>query len=210
MGNELFKNTKKGMQKRDKLKRLIIEHPEFITFIKNKYLTDDILEECINENPDIFAHLKHPSDNIVNIALELDGGNLRHIHKERRDSLPLDSIRIAVDSDIDRAIDYIEMEHLPMEMQIDIFLKRPELALTHGATIPESYLMKQIQKTPNVIKHIQNPTEEMKCLALSLEPNVALYFSQLTERMMDIIDERYPQLADALPNYTRNKSKDGE
>ncbi len=204
MDTNLFKNTKKGNIKRDRLKRLIIEHPDCIAFIKNKYLTDDILEECLNDNPDIFPFIKHPTTNIINMALEMDGGNLKFIDEERRNNLPLDSIRIALDADAERAIDYVIMEQLPIEMQIDLFLKNPVLALTHHASIPESYIIKEIYRTPNIIKYVSNPTEEMKCLALSLEPNVALYFSQLSDKMMDIIDQKYPQLIGKIPNYTRN------
>lgn len=204
MKDELFKDTKKGNAKRDRLKRLIIERPNCITFIKNKYLTDDILEECLNDNPDIFPYIKHPTTAIINMALEMDGGNLKFINDDQRNNLPLDSIRIALESDAERAIDYVVMEQLPIEMQIDLFLKNPVLALTHNANIPESYIIKEIYRTPNIIKYVANPTEEMKCLALSLEPNVALYFSQLSDKMMDIIDEKYPQLIGKIPNYTRN------
>lgn len=202
--------TKKEERKRNLLKELIIEHPDYICLVKNKLLTDDILEECMNENPDIFAYLKHPSIPIINMAFEMDGGNIGNLNKEQRDNLPLDTIAIAMESDIERSIDYIKLNELPIEMRIEAFLQRPDLVLLHGADIPESYIINEIQKAPNIIKYVKHPTEEMKCLAVSLDPNTALYFPELTDKMMDIIDEKYPQLIEALPNYTRNKNKDDE
>lgn len=202
--------TKKEERKRKLLKELMIEHPEYICLVKNKLLTDDIIEECMNDNPDIFAYLRHPSIPIINIAFEMDGGNIANLHKDQRNNLPLDTIRIALESDIERSIDYININELPLEMRVDAFLQRPDLVLSRGADIPESYVISEIQKAPNIIKYVNNPTEEMKCLAISLDPYTALYFQELTDKMMDIIDEKYPQLTGSLPNYTRNKNKDDE
>ena len=194
-------------EKFDARKRLAIkyitEYPEIIPLLKDRYLTDDILEECIRLEPDVFKYIKDPSNRLISAAFEIDGGNARYVPKNKILCLPEDTIMSAIESNYEGAMSYIDFKYLSVEAQLDIFMKDPVRALEYGMEVPECYIMTEIRKTPNIIRYIPNATEEMKCEALRLEPNVALYFGTLSEEMMDIIDEQYPYLINVLPNYTR-------
>lgn len=190
--------------------KFITEHPEIIPLLKDKYTTDDILEEALQLEPDIFKYIKNPSQRIMCVAFDIDGGNMKYVPKHRLATLPEETLMVALDSNFDAAMPCIDVSELSDDAQMDIFTKDPVRALEYGIKVPEYYIMAEIRKTPNIIRYIPNATEEMKCEALNLEPNVALYFDELTDKMMDIIDEKYPYLAGALPNYTRIHEKLGD
>ena len=79
----------------------------------------------------------------------------------------------------------------------------PVKALSYGIQVPDYFILQELERQPNLIKLIKNPSNKMKCVALDNDPNVALYFDSLTDEMMDIIDAKYPHLKDSLSTYTR-------
>lgn len=175
---------------RDKVFRCLLENPEYMNIIKKKYVDDDMLERLLEADPSIFQYIKHPSQRIIDVGLMLDGGNIWHLKKKVRKSLSTDSLMKALNSNPDQVMKCINKDGRK----------------NYSSDTMESYLnyaMQKIEETPNSIQFISNPTEEMKCLAISKDPNVALYFDKLSDKMMDIIDEKYPGLRSSLPNYTR-------
>ena len=185
---------------------VIANNPEIIPLLKDKYTTDDVLEDALDINPDIFRHIKDPSIRLISKALDMDGSNVRFVSKDKLKSLPEEVLISAMDSadDIETDID-INLNDMSEEFKMDMFIHDPVKALQCGITVPEYFILKELEKTPNLIRHIKNPTTKMKCVALDHEPNVAVYFDKLTDDMMDIIDAKYPHLKDSLPTYTRNK-----
>ena len=102
--------TSKKMPDPEKLKlakHYIINHPGCIPLLKRKWLTDDILIMCMEEEPSIFAYIKRPSMNVIRRGLELDGGNLKHIPKKKRKRLPIDCFVLAVDSNPREALPFV-------------------------------------------------------------------------------------------------------
>jgi hypothetical protein len=185
---------------------MIANNPEIIPLLKGKYTTDDVLEDALDLNPDIFKFIKEPSDRIIYKALDIDGSNIRYISKEKIKSIPEELLINAIEN-VDETlptpdIDFSEMSE---ETRIDLFMQDPVKTIQYGIDVPEYFILKELQEYPNMIKYIKNPSNKMKCVALSSEPNIALYFDKLTDEMMDIIDEKYPHLKDTLPTYTRNK-----
>lgn len=187
---------------------MIANCPDMIPLLKNRYTTDDIIEDALDLNPDIFKFIVEPSDRIIMKALDIDGSNIKYIPKEKLNSIPEDVLINAIEFiDDDIPAHSIDLNNLSEESRIDIFMQDPVKAVQCGIEVPEYFLLKELQKYPSMIKYINNPTNKMKCLALSCEPNIALYFDKLTDEMMDIIDEKYPHLKDSLPTYTRNKGE---
>ena len=187
---------------------MIANCPDMIPLLKNRYTTDDIIEDALDLNPDIFKFIVEPSDRIIMKALDIDGSNIKYIPKEKLNSIPEDVLINAIEFiDDDIPAHSIDLNNLSEESRIDIFMQDPVKAVQCGIEVPEYFLLKELQKYPSMIKYIKNPTNKMKCLALSCEPNIALYFDKLTDEMMDIIDEKYPHLKDSLPTYTRNKGE---
>lgn len=181
---------------------MIVNNPEILPFLKNKYTTDDVLEEALDINPDIFKFIKDPSNRIIIKALDMDGANIQYIDRERLNSLP-DEILVSAIESVDDVSDLgVNFDDISEESRLDIFIQDPVKAIQCGINVPEYFMIKEIQKSPNLIKYIKNPTNKMKCVALDLEPNVAVYFDSLTDEMMDIIDNKYPHLKE-LPTYTR-------
>ena len=182
---------------------LIANNPEIIPLLKNKYTTDDVLEDALDMNPDIFKFIKDPSNRIIAKALDMDGANIQYIDKDVVKSLPEELLLSAIDSVDDHLTSLdIDFDEISEESKLDIFVQDPVKAIQCGINVPDYFILKEIQKSPNLIRYIKNPTNKMKCVALDLEPNVAVYFDSLTDEMMDIIDSKYPHLKE-LPTYTR-------
>lgn len=190
-------------KKKMKAIELILQNPDSIPLIKEKYLTPDVLEYCLSEEPSIFRFIPHPSMAVINIALELDGSNLEFIKKKDRKSLPIECFIRALNSNPKEALPYVPKKYLSEEIKASIFDSNPEVIKENSIKLGEDFLKDRIKENPQNIKYVTDPSEEIKCLALEQDPNIALYFEELTEKMMDIIDEKYPNLKDVLPNYKR-------
>lgn len=184
---------------------VIANHPEVLPLLKNKYTTDDVLEDALDLNPDIFKFIKEPSDRIIAKALDMDGANIQYIDKGTLKNMPEDMLLSVMDSVDDPSVSLdIDFDDISEESRIDMFIQDPVKALQCGISVPDYFVLKEIQKSPNLIRYIKDPTNRMKCAALELEPNIAVYFDSLTNEMMDIIDAKYPHLKE-LPTYTRPK-----
>lgn len=182
---------------------LIANNPGIIPLLKNKYTTDDVLEDALDMNPDIFKFIKDPSNRIIAKALDMDGANIQYIDKEKLKTIPEELLLSAIESVDEPELSFdVNFDDISEESRIDMFVQDPVKAIQCGITVPDYFVIKEIQKSPNLIRYIKNPTNKMKCVALDLEPNVAVYFDSLTDEMMDIIDNKYPHLKE-LPTYTR-------
>lgn len=182
----------------------IINHPACIPLLKDKWVTDDILISCMEEEPGIFQYFKKPSMKVMYKALELDGGNLKFIPKKVRKKLPVDLLLIAVDSNPRESLPLIPKKFISEEVKKKLFTSDPALIRDNDLDMMQTdFLKSRIEENPSDIKYIKDPSNELKCIALRADPNTALYFDELTNDMMDIIDELYPTLKDSLPNYRR-------
>ena len=182
----------------------IVNHPDCIPLLKNKWRTDDVYIACLEEEPSIFQFIPHPTLKVIKTALQLDGENIKYVKKKARKDLPPEFYLIAVDSNPRGSLPYIPKKYVPTELRERVFEKDPSLIIDNDLKIIENDFIKaQIEEDPARIKFVKDPSNELKCIALRKNPNVALYYDYLTDEMMDIIDELYPSLKDSLPNYRR-------
>lgn len=182
---------------------VIANYPDYIKLIKHKYLTDDVLEDALDLNPDIFRYIKDPSMRVVIKALDIDASNIQYIDPDLVYNIPEEVLLNVIDN-IDANLDLdMDFGKISEESRIDIFMQNPVKALKYGIQVPECFITKMLEEQPNLIKLIKNPSNMMKCIALEHEPNVAVYFDKLTDEMMDIIDKKYPYMKDSLSTYTR-------
>ncbi len=187
---------------------LITKNPEYIPIMKEKYLSDDVLAMCLEDEPSLFKFIPNPSLRIIKLALQLDGGNIKYIKKKIRKQLPSDYLVMAVDSNPREALPYVPKKYIPEGIKQKIFDTDPELLQENDLDIASnSFIESRIEECPAVIKYLANPSDEIKCLALRKDPNVALYFDTLSPAMMDVIDELYPGLRNSLPNYNRENQE---
>ena len=184
---------------------IIANNPDYMQLMKGKYLTDDVLEDALDLNPDIFRFIKDPSMRIILKALDIYGPNIKYIDDDVAKDIPED-VLINVLESIDTTLDIdVNFNGISEQSRIDLFVNDPIKALTYGINVPDYFILKELQNQPNLIKLIKNPSDKMKCTALENDPNVALYFDTLTDEMMDIIDEKYPYMKNNLPTYTRKR-----
>lgn len=199
----LEEKARKEQEKRGIAFRCLIDHPEYISIIKKKYTDDDMLIRLIENDPEIFSNIHNPSDKVIRAALEADGANLAYIKKKKRKTLPHEFFMLAVQSNPIAAVEYIPKECIPESVKQMLFTSDPDIILKNKLELSEDFLLNEIKANPNLIKYVTNPSDNLKCAALSEDPNVALYYEELSPRMMDIIDEKYPNLKSLLPNYSR-------
>lgn len=201
--DEFTKAHRKEMKMRKMIYDCLLDHPEYIRIIKSKYITDDLIESVMRVEPEIFQYIKHPTLRIINAALDIDGGNLKYLDEEKIASLPATSFEIAIESNPKDAIKYIPENMLDERIKLNIFTEEPEVIRDRGIHIDEDLLVPIIVENPSLIKYVQNPSEKLKCVAIRWDVNVALYYTTLSDEMMDTIDKYWPKYRAQLPNYTR-------
>ena len=62
-----------------KILNAIMEDPEIVLILKEKYVDEDIWKYCIEREPSLFKKMKHPSESLCMFACEVDGSNLKWI-----------------------------------------------------------------------------------------------------------------------------------
>ena len=210
---DLLKQQEKERKLRKTAIECILQNPKCIPIIKHKLIDDDLLEVIIDTDPSIFCdivkYIKVLSLRIINVGLEKDGGNLKRLSQETIQKLPFESFLIAVENNPKEALPFIPSDLLTEAIKAEIFQRDPDIIHDNNITINETYLTSNIEQYPSNIKYVVNPSETLKCLAIKEDPHVALYFRELTEKMMDTIELYHPTYVDKLPNYTRPKYVEG-
>lgn len=207
--DECIRAKRKELKMQKMVLECITEHPEYLKIIKSKYLTDDLYEQAIQIEPAVFEHIKEPSIRVINFALDIDGGFLRCLDEEKLLGLPLASFEIAIESNPEEAVKYIPKRSLNAVMtdkrKLDMFMEYPEVIRDRHIKVNEAVIREYILQNPSYIKYVENPSEALVCATLAEDPMVALYFTELTDAMMDVIDANWPQFKNSLPNYTRTR-----
>lgn len=206
--DEFAKSHRKELKMKKMIYECLVDHPEYIRIIKSKYINDDLIESVMRVEPEIFKHIKHPSLRIINAGLDIDGGNLKYLSSEKLASLPPASFEIALESNPREAIKYVPKGMLDERTKFNIFIEDPDVIRDNNIRIDEELLTQQIIENPSLIKYVNNPSETLICTAIRWDVNVALYYPLLSEKMMDVIDEYWPEYRDKLPNYIRKDEGD--
>lgn len=202
--DEFVKARRKEAKMRKMIYDCLVDHPEYIRIIKSKYINDDLIESVMRVEPEIFKYIKHPTLRIINAALDIDGGNLQYLSEEKINSLPPASFEIALESNPREAIKYVPQGILDEYTKINVFNEDPAVIRDNGLRINEALLAPMITENPSLIKYVVSPSEDLICTAIRWDVNVALYYQELSDKMMDVIDKYWPEYRDKLPNYKRN------
>lgn len=202
--DEFVKARRKEAKMRKMIYDCLVDHPEYIRIIKSKYINDDLIESVMRVEPEIFKYIKHPTLRIINAALDIDGGNLQYLSEEKINSLPPASFEIALESNPREAIKYVPQGILDEYTKINVFNEDPAVIRDNGLHINEALLAPMITENPSLIKYVVSPSEDLICTAIRWDVNVALYYQELSDKMMDVIDKYWPEYRDKLPNYKRN------
>jgi len=180
---------------RDRVLRALYNDPTLITCMKEKYINDDLWRYCIEREPSVFAEMKHPSKELCEFAVEVDGNNLKII-REKFDDIPITErmCYVAV-KNCPRAILYVPPRILKgnYALQEMAFDQDPSLMVYFDDIRPE-YIEKKVKENPTYLKYISNPDEDLVCEMLIKHPNICVYFDKLTPRMVETLRTYHPDV----------------
>lgn len=179
------------------IRETVYADPQSILLFRQKLLTDDIWEIAIDQEASLFKYVKYPSIELCYYALDADGSNLRYIPSSR---INAKMVAIATRSNKKGSAPYIPKRFWDNgKYDSDFYSKFDE-----GLTSKEQVYLEKIRKKPNIIKEIDNPSEDLICEAIKLDPNIYLYYTNHTPKMKLIIEEYYPQLTSLFPGFGDN------
>jgi hypothetical protein len=176
-----------------KLLSLIVDNPSMITMIKDKYITEALWEEALEREPSLFREIKCPSQSLCEVICGIDGSFLKYI-KKRFTYIKI-TRKMAHDAiaSFPRAVLDVPSKLLDprlYELALDL---EPSLLTEIEPRIAEAYIQKRIHHIPEIIKYLKNPPKELIRDALIGNPNVCLYFTEVTPFMREILAQYHPQ-----------------
>ena len=184
---------------RTKVLNAVMEDPEIITILKDKYVDDELWKFCIEREPSLFKKMKHPSEEICLHACEVDGSNLRWI-RNKFSYIPITDMMIytCVKSN-PKSIVYVPKKMLNDGLKEMAFDKDPTLMENFDDIRPE-YLRKIIAEKPFAIQYVNNPDEDLICDAIIKDPNVCVYVNDVTDRMLHTLETYHPNYFNLYKN----------
>lgn len=200
-----------------KLFETLFDTPEMVLYLKNRYQTDRVWKFCIEREPSIFSKMDNPTEEIAQYALDVDGENIIPL-VTKFDYIPITKkMAFTALRSYPGAILYIPEDVLTEEMMNMAFNAQPSL-MSNFDNLTYDYLLRRIQERPSDIRFIQNPRDELIYLALERDPNLCVYFTSLTPRMINLLYDLKPELAAMYintlesenPYYAENSETEGE
>lgn len=172
--------------------------PANILLLKNKYVTEDLWRFCIEKEPKLFKKVKNPSLELCISAIEADGSNLKVIKKKfPRIKITKQMAYIAI-SNCPRVILDVPDDIIDDGLKEYAFDRDPTL-LSAFSDVRSSYIEKKLAENPSFIRYIYEPSESQICEMIKINPNVCLYFGELTDAMKNTIKTYYPHMVDLIP-----------
>lgn len=206
--DKLLKKITSDIDIRDSIYQLLTMNPFAIQSIKGSYLDDEMWKYAIDLEPTVFQYIdsykKVPSTKLCIYALKADGRNIQYIHPSRitdymmdiaHQSCPTAHLLVADNDDED-----IPYEKKGYTVKEHTYIQNMENKMNDS-------IIAELRKNPNMIKDITDPTDEMKAVALISNPDIVLYFDELTPMMAELLEEYYPDICNLYPNYLAYKHK---
>jgi hypothetical protein len=180
-----------------KLIRMVSKDPDMITLIKSKYVTENLWRVAISTEPNMFKRLKYPSQELCEYALSIDGSLIIHI----LDNIPTIKVTdkmalIAINNNPSILLN-LPREYRDIQILSELAVDREPHLLRH-LKVSENFLRKKIQEDPFNIIYLENPPEELACYAIRECPIVITYFTKITDRMREVIEDASPGLLESL------------
>jgi hypothetical protein len=89
------------------------------------------------------------------------------------------------------------------QMIVDAVVQQPDLIKKVYERMDYQLIKKIASKEPLVVLYLPFKDEDLICNAIRGNMNVALRIGKLSDKMMDVIDECYPDMRKLIPFYTR-------
>lgn len=205
--SKLLKKIARDVDIRDSIYQLLTMNPFAIQAIKGNYIDDDMWKYAIDLEPTVFQHIdsykKIPSTKLCIYALKADGRNIQYIHPSRITDHMLDIARETYPNAHKLIQDDVEDED-----NITYISNRKERTYVQNMEDKmNATIISELRQNPSMIREIENPTEEMKAVALISNPDIVLYFDELSPTMVEVLEEYYPDIAPLYPNYIAFKKE---
>lgn len=185
----------------DKVLKVLYDEPSLVLALKEKYIDESLWRFCIEREPGLFKKMKHPSQDICEFAVSVNGKNLKYIVKRFKyihitEKMIFDAIK-----SYPRAIEYVPEKFMTDGIKEFAFDREPDLMLEFNDIRPE-YVLRKVQDDPYYLKFIHHPDDELVCEALKKNPNMIAYVQNITPTVTTFMKENYPEI---LEMYMRNK-----
>ena len=181
----------KAQRVKTKILSAIIEDPEIILLLKEKYVDEEIWKFCIERDPNIFRKMKHPSEEICMYACEVDGTNLKYIRNRFR-YIPI-SVSLCVTSvkSNPKALLYVPRKMLNNTLKEMAFDEDPSLMKYFDDVRPQ-YLERLLSERPSAIQYVDKPNEDVICETLKKSPDICPYLNSMTSKMIEVLRVYHP------------------
>lgn len=190
-------------QAKTKILNVIMDDPEIVLLIKERYVDEEIWRYCIEMEPSLFKKMKHPSESLCLYACEIDGSNLRYI-RNKFNYVPITKTMVvtAVRSN-PKAILYVPDKFLDESLKEMAFDKDPSL-MAHFDFIRPEYLEENMKEKPYIIQYLNKYDDDMICEAIKANPNICSYLNYMTKKMMQTLETYYPNHYQLYKNSFKN------
>lgn len=186
---------------------MLYDNPEMVVYLKNRYQTDRVWKFCIDRESTLFSQMENPSIEMCEFALDVDGENIIPLVTKFTDvKLTKRMIWIALRT-FPGAILHVPRIMIDEDMLNSAFDKQPEL-LSAFPSLSYEYLLRRIKDHPGDVIWLENPRDELVCMALEKNPYLCVHFTSLTPLMINIIRAQNPELADMYTNTLESEMDD--
>ena len=174
-----------------KILNAIMEDPEIVLILKEKYVDEDIWKYCIEREPSLFKKMKHPSESLCMFACEVDGSNLKWIKNKFSYIRITDVMAYTAVKSNPKAILYVPKKFLNDGLKEMAFSKDPSL-LAYFDDVREEFIVELLKEKPSAIQYIQHLDEELVCSVLREHPEICVYINNMTDKMLSVLENEYP------------------
>lgn len=174
----------------NKIMRWIAEDPSMVLIIKNRYLTEDMWDYCIEQEPELFSAMQNPSSEFIDKVVKKNGYLILIAIEKWPEKVTKNMVYHAVCNIPDIIVD-IPNKWLDWRIREAAYDRSPKL-MKFDKSIRYAYVERRIREDPTVIQYI-SATEDQICEAIRLSPAVCVYIKNMTPRIKDLIRELYPE-----------------
>lgn len=182
-----------------KILNAIVEDPEIVLLLKEKYVDEEIWKFCIEREPDLFKKMKHPSEEIAMYACSVDGSNLKYIKNKFHYIKITDLMCFTAVKSNPKAILSVPSKMLNEELKEIAFDGDPTL-MAYFDNVRREYIEKLLMERPYAIRYVTNIDEDIVCNTIRRSPDICPYLNKLTPKMIQTLEEYHPNYFNLYKN----------
>lgn len=177
-----------------KMSDIIRDDPSMILTFRSKYVTDDMWEYAIIQDPTLFKECKTKSYRVCVAAVTVDGFNLEYIDPVDFNGSQYKKLCNVAVRQNPKCIVLVPKGFRTDELLAYAYAQDPELILSEKK-LTDSMVMSIIDHNPSLIQYVANPTDDMIIHALQKDPRTIVYFPIISDKVRQFYEENYPQYA---------------